>query len=88
MGDIGQTKRWRGLAVILLADGPSRHFVGYRNCTLLEAADILRNASSVKGATAEVGNKLAGEQCEYVDLKEGEPLTGEEKLEHLSESEQ
>ena len=36
---------------------------------------FLGNASSVKGATADVGNKLGGEQFEYVDLKEGEPLT-------------
>ena len=34
----GLEKRWRGPAVILAADGPSRYFIGHRNRTLLGAA--------------------------------------------------
>ena len=43
--------------MILVANKPSRHFIGCRNRTLLVAADSLRSVSSEEAAAAEVAGK-------------------------------
>ena len=54
------SKRWRGLAVILLADEPSRYFIGHRNITLLMAAENLRYVSAEEAMAAEGAQRLQG----------------------------
>ena len=70
------TKRWRGPAVILAADGPIRYFIGYRNRALLDAADNLGDSSEGEAATADVAGICEQRKC--FDVKEGEPVPEEE----------
>ena len=71
-------------------------FNGYRNRTLLEAAEILRHDSSEEQAADNVVEKnsvLGGEPREYFKLNKGDPVPKEEEFEldaapHLSEFEQ
>ena len=76
-GQRSDTRRWRGLTVILAVKGPCRYFIRYRNGTSLVAAEDLLDASLEEAAAAEVvGDNfdLGGEQLEDFDLKEGEPV--------------